>query len=69
MEVTDKGDDWVVLEISKFEEPHPVIESRIAGWIERAMEIHGVSSVTVDFTKSLTRGDKVTEIKVNWKYS
>ncbi|OFY48743.1 MAG: hypothetical protein A2Y87_07425 [Bacteroidetes bacterium RBG_13_46_8] len=69
MEVTDKGDDWVVLQISEFEEPHPVIESRIAGWIEKAMQIHGVSSVTVDFTKSMTRGDKVTEIRVTWKYS
>ena len=69
MEVTDKGDDWVVLQISKFDEPHPVIESRIAGWIEKAMEIHGVSSVTINFTKSLTRGDKITEIRVDWKYS
>jgi hypothetical protein len=69
MEVIDKGDDWVVLQISKFEEPHPVIENRIAGWIEKAMEIHGVLSVKVDFTKSLTRGDTVTEIRVTWKYS
>jgi len=69
MEVVDKGDDWVVLQISQFEEPHPVIENRIAGWIENAMEIHGVSSVKVDFTKSLTRGDKCTEIRVSWKYS
>jgi hypothetical protein len=69
MEVVDKGDDWVVLQISQFEDPHPVIENRIAGWIEKAMEIHGVSSVKVDFTKSMTRGDKVTEIRVSWKYS
>ncbi|MBN2273846.1 MAG: hypothetical protein JXR41_06305 [Bacteroidales bacterium] len=69
MEVADKGDDWVVLQILQFEEPHPVIESRIAGWIEKAMEIHGVSSVNVDIVKSLTRGDKITEIKVSWKYN
>jgi hypothetical protein len=69
MEVVDKGDTWVVLQISRFEEPHPVIESRISGWIERAMEIHGVSSVTVDVPKSMTRGDKVTEFRVSWRYS
>jgi hypothetical protein len=69
MEVTDKGDDWVILEISQFDEPHAVIENRIAGWIEKAMQIHGVHSVTVDFVKSMTRGDKVTEIRVSWKYS
>ena len=69
MEVTDKGNDWVILQISRFDEPHPVIENRIAGWIEKAMQIHGVSSVTVDFSKSMTRGDEVTEIRVTWKYS
>jgi hypothetical protein len=69
MEVTDKGDDWVVLQISRFDEPHPVIESRIAGWIEKAMQIHGVTSVNVNINKSMTRGDKVTEIRVTWKDS
>ncbi|MBN1413601.1 MAG: hypothetical protein JW973_00765 [Bacteroidales bacterium] len=69
MEVADRGDDWVLLQISRFDEPHPVIENRIAGWIEKAMEIHGVASVKVDFTKSMTQGDKVTEIRVTWKYN
>jgi hypothetical protein len=69
MEVTDKGDDWVILQISRFDEPHPVIEHRIAGWIEKAMQIHGVTSVAVNISKSMTKGDKVTEIRVNWKYS
>jgi len=69
MEVTEKGDDWVILQISRFDEMHPVIENRIAGWIEKAMQIHGVSSVTVNFSKSMTRGDAITEIRVTWKYS
>jgi len=69
MDVVDKGDNWVILQISQFEEAHPVIESRIGGWIEKAMQIHGVSSVTVDLTKSMTRGDKTTEFRVSWTYS
>jgi hypothetical protein len=69
MEVSAKGDDWVILQISRFDDPHPVIENRIAGWIEKAIEIHGVSSVTVEISKSMVRGDKVTEIQVHWKYS
>ncbi len=69
MKVVDKGDNWVILHITHFEEPNDIIENRIGGWIERALEIHGVSSVTVEIPKSLTRGDKVTEFRVNWKYS
>jgi hypothetical protein len=66
MEVVEKGDDYVVLHITRFEEPSALIEGRIAGWIEKAMEIHGVGFVTVDITKSLTRGDAFTEIVVKW---
>ncbi len=69
MKVADKGDDWVILHITHFEEPNDIIENRIGGWIERALEIHGVSSVTIDIPKSLTRGDKLTEFRVSWKYS
>jgi len=43
MEVAEKGKDYVVLHITRFDEPSDLIESRIAGWIEKAMEIHGVS--------------------------
>lgn len=66
MEVVEKGDHFVVLHITRFDEPSRLIEMRIAGWIERAMEIHGVSFVTVDITKSLVSGDSVTEIRVTW---
>jgi hypothetical protein len=69
MEVVAKGDNYVVLHITRFEEPSKLIEGRIGGWIERAMEIHGVGFVTVDITKSLTKGDAVTEIMVKWGYN
>jgi hypothetical protein len=68
MNVVEKGDDYVVLHISQFEEPSKLIEGRICGWIERAMEINGVSFVNVTIEKSLTRGDPVTEILVKWGY-
>jgi hypothetical protein len=69
MEVVDKGDDFVVLQINRFEEPSKLVEGRIGGWIERAMEIHGVSFVNVTIEKSLTRGDSCTEIMVKWGYN
>ena len=69
MEVVERGDNYVILHITRFDEPSKLIEARIAGWIEKAMEIHGVSSVNVTFEKSLTNGDPVTAIRVNWSYA
>jgi hypothetical protein len=66
MEVVNKGDLFVVLHITHFEEPSKLVEARICGWIERAMEIHGVE-VWVTLEKSLTQGDPFTEILVKWQ--
>jgi hypothetical protein len=68
MNVVEKGEDYVILHITNFGEPSKLIEGRIGGWIERAMEIHGVSFVNVTIEKSLTKGDPVTEIFVKWGY-
>jgi hypothetical protein len=66
MQVVEKGEDYVVLHITRFDEPSELVDNRIAGWVERAMEIHGVGHVSVTITKSLSRGDSVTEIQVKW---
>jgi hypothetical protein len=66
MEVVEKGDSYVVLHITQFEEPSKLVEARIGGWIERAMEIHGIAWVKVTIEKSLTRHDAFTEILVKW---
>jgi hypothetical protein len=69
MDVVERGDDFVILRITQFEEPSKLVEGRIGGWIERAMEIHGVSFVHITIEKSLTRGDECTEILVKWGYT
>jgi hypothetical protein len=69
MDVVEKGEDYVVLHITRFDEPSRLIEGRIAGWIERAMEIHGVSYVSVIIEKSLAQGDPLTQILVKWGYA
>ncbi len=66
MEVVEKGSDYVILHITEFSEPDVLIENRIAGWIEKAMEIHGFGYVKVEITKSLVTGDSVTEMRVKW---
>ena len=55
-----------VMHITIFPEIHTVVENRICGWIQRAVEIHGRSRVKVEVAKSLTRNDPYTEIVSTW---
>lgn len=65
--VSEYGENYVILRIDQFEEASKLVEARIGGWIERAMEIHGVKCVTVTTPKSITNGDSFTEIHVKWE--
>ena len=56
-----------VVHIVQFAEPNRLVELRIGGWIERALEISGCKELKVEITKSLTRGDPITEFIMEWK--
>lgn len=64
--VVEKGDNWVNVNITRFEEPNAIIECRICGWIERALEISGAKNVKIDVRKSMAKGDDVTELYMSW---
>ncbi|MFC1732085.1 hypothetical protein ACFL6I_17385 [candidate division KSB1 bacterium] len=57
----------VVVRITKFSEMTSCIEQRIAGWMQRAVEITGSNHVEVKITQSLTRDHPFTEFHVIWK--
>lgn len=63
-EVRPKGVDVKIVE---FREPSEITESRIAGWMEKALEICGVKNITIDITKSLVKGDDMTVYVLNWE--
>lgn len=52
--------------ITEFEKSTVVTECRIAGWMEKALEICGVKNITIDKKKSLANGDEITLYEVNW---
>lgn len=52
--------------IKKFQQPNVLVEYRIAGWIERALEISGCKSIKVEIIKSLTKNDSQTIFNVTW---
>ncbi len=67
MELKSSTFNQAVLHMTKFPEAHSLIESRIGGWIQRSLEIHGCKEVTVEITRSLTNGDPYTEMILKWK--
>lgn len=64
--VVNSHDKGLTLHITKFPEPEDVIEHRIAGWCERALEFTNCKNVKADITKSLAKGDSLTEIVITW---
>lgn len=62
--VTDTSCDLLV---TKFPDITPIVEQRIAGWVEGALEIHGCSDIDVTIEESITTGASHTRYAVNWK--
>jgi hypothetical protein len=56
-----------VIRIVRFDDMHPLIENRIGGWIERAVEISGKKIRRVDIAQSMTKGAPFTEFVVEWE--
>jgi hypothetical protein len=66
MEVIENVDGHVIVQISDMTHSDIVIEYRIAGWIKKALEISGAEDVTIEFPKSIAKGDPITLIDINW---
>ncbi len=67
MKAAEAGPAAAVVEILKFEEMSDVIENRVAGWMEKALEICGCRNVNVAFVKSLMHGDDRTQYVIRWE--
>lgn len=67
LEITESSSKHVVVRITEFPDMNKVVEYRIAGWMERALEICGCLYVTVKITKSLSDNDPYTEYNITWK--
>jgi hypothetical protein len=66
MEVFSSNDNEIITHITNFAEPSSIIEYRIAGWKQKALELTHCRNVKVVVTKSLTKGDNVTEFTMSW---
>jgi hypothetical protein len=66
MKVVSEGDRKAVVHITNFSEPSQLIENRIAGWMERALEISGCKGVKIQISQSLAKGAPYTEFIATW---
>jgi hypothetical protein len=67
VKVVELRQNAIAVYLSNFPQSNPFIENRIAGWIERALEINGCSNVQIKVTQSSTRGSEVIEIVAAWQ--
>jgi hypothetical protein len=56
----------VDVHITEFPAANEVVEHRIGGWMQQALEICGCKHVVIEMPQSLTKGDKITEYIINW---
>lgn len=66
MRVVHKEDKRVEVEIFNCNGISEVIEWRVGGWMEKALEICGTKDLKVDIVKSAARGDAVTHYVMSW---
>jgi len=67
VEVTEEEAFSTVVRISDFDEMTTIIEHRIAGYMERAVELTGGRDANVFIGPSLTKANLYSEFKVQWK--
>lgn len=65
--LVDFGSGHATLHITEFEDINQDLEYRIAGWMERALEISSGGKAEVKISKSLAGGDKLTEFQTSWE--
>ena len=64
--VVSKGKNHVTINITKFPKPDFVIDARLAGWMEQALELSGCKNVDIKIPRSLSSGHPVTEVVMKW---
>lgn len=65
--VVRNAESSAVLRLTHFPDVDPVVEMRIGGWIERAMELSGCVGARVEIADALSRGDEFTEFRMEWQ--
>ncbi len=66
LSIKETGAKHVIMIVTKLPVNHEVLEARIFGWVQRALEFTGCKNVNISPTKSMTKGDSITELMITW---
>jgi hypothetical protein len=66
MRVVEISEKKILLKITEFPEMDEIVENRILGWVEKALEICDCKNLKLDVVKSLIHGDPASEIEITW---
>jgi len=64
--VINSEKNGIVVHLTIFPESATILEENIAGWMERALEKSGCKNVKATITRSIAKGDKITEFVIRW---
>ncbi len=67
VEVVESTDKSMLVHFTKLPTQSEHLEYRIAGWMEKALEICGCKDLSMEIPKSIANGDEVFEVKISWK--
>jgi hypothetical protein len=67
MKVVENRRGFAIVHVTEFADIEKVIEYRMGGWMERALEICGCKKVKMEITKSITKKDPYTEFQATWE--
>ena len=66
IEVVEIESGRAVISITEFPEANELVEQRIRGWMERALEISGARSPKVTITQSMANGAATSDFVITW---
>ncbi|WP_420580017.1 hypothetical protein [Reichenbachiella sp.] len=66
LKVANSTDNSMVIQFTMLPIKNELIEYRIAGWMEMALEICGCKNLQVKITKSMAEGDSMFETTITW---
>lgn len=67
VEIVEIKDKSGIFRITEFPEMDKAVEYRIAGWVQRGLEINGCKNVIIEIPKSLTNFKPYSEFHVSWE--
>lgn len=65
--VVDSSEHSMLVHFTKLPKESELLEYRISGWMEKALEICGCKDLSLNILKSIGKGDDLFEVEITWK--